>query len=51
MPWKRWDAKRRAREGRRDSQPLNISLGHEPVHTWPRLVTTKALEPAISFAA
>lgn len=51
MPWKRWDAKRRAREGRGSSQPVNIGPGHEPVHTWPKSVTTKALEPAGSFAA
>lgn len=43
--------KERAREGRTVSQPVNIGAGNEPVHTWPKLITTKALEPAVSFAA
>lgn len=51
MPRKRRDAKGRAREGRRASQPVNINPGHEPVHTWPKLVTTKPLEPGVSIAA
>lgn len=29
---------------------MNIGPGHKPVHTWPKLVTTKALEAAVSFA-
>lgn len=47
----RWDAKGKAREGQRASQPVNTSLWQEPVHVWPRLVATRAQEPEVSLAA
>lgn len=47
----RWNVKRKAREGRRASQPVNSGLRQEPVHIWPRSVATRAQEPAVSFAA
>ncbi|KAK4832836.1 hypothetical protein QYF61_025856 [Mycteria americana] len=47
----RQDVKRKAREGRRASQPVTTSLWQEPVHIWPRLDATRAQEPAVNFAA
>lgn len=49
--WERWDAKRKGREGRRASQPVNTGLWQEPVHIRPRLAATRAQQPAMSFAA
>ena len=51
MQRERWDAKRKARERRRASQPVSIGLWQEPVRIRPRLVATRAQEPAVSFAA
>lgn len=51
VQWERWDAKRKAREGWRASQPVNTGLWQEPVHIGPRLLAMRAQEPAVSFAA